>query len=228
MKHVRWFVAVMAVLIMPAAVRAQRPLPKDVPADHWAAQSVRTMLDTGIMSAPGDVFAGNRKVTRNELVLILARFARVLEEGKWPAGRAPILPDKAPAAGWKTQQVSRYVAAAVVARMGAYAVAGLPAKPAAKPQDSEAIPPAPKYDAAHVAASVKPDLKYLVDHRLIWPGSPLLKPGPQLVTGQQLADAIAQVITGVNGRMTEEPPEEPEAPPPSGVKSSAPVLLHPR
>lgn len=194
-------------LAWACTAQTQAPLPRDVPANHWAATAVRTVLDTGVMSAPNGVFAGERRITRAELVAVLARFARLLEARKWPSESPKALPEKQSKTTWKTRQVTRYEVAAVIARLGAFAMAGLPSQPSKTPYDSEAIPPVPRYDRSKVLPAARSDLQYLTSRRLLWPRSPLLEAGRQPVTGQQLADAVAQVISGVVSRMTDEPEE---------------------
>jgi hypothetical protein len=201
-------VALLAALGAPALT--QSDLPGDVPQSHWAAESVRVVLRAGVLTAPGDRFAGARRVTRAELIAVLVRVVRKLEARSWPTTEPSPLPARASAQQWQKRPVTRYDLAAVLARVVPYAVAGLPARSASRPVYSEAIPDAPNLSKVRASAAVKRELKYLADRRMVWPRSPLLEPERKTVTGRQLADALSQVIAGLNGRMTEEPKDEPE------------------
>lgn len=197
--------AVIGLCFVSTAVLGSADLPRDVSEKHWAAASVRVVLQTGVMSAPNGRFEGDRKVTRAELVPILARFARRLEKRQWPTTAAKPLEEVRTTGQWRDRPVTRFEVAAVLDRTGAFAMAGLPAKPAANPTISEAIPPKARVGAVKMSEAARKDLQYLVDRRMIWPGSPLLSGGPEHVTGKQLADAIWQVIAGVNDILTDEP-----------------------
>jgi hypothetical protein len=195
-------------LASAAAVGA--PLPTDVAAKHWAASSVRAVLDAGVMAAPGGRFGGATSVTRDELIGVLARTARALEQRKWPGGEPRAVREGKRPANWKTAAVSRYRLAAVLARVVPLALAGLPPRNAARRFNSETIPKAPSLKGVPRNSPAYRDLEYLAGRRMVWPGSALLKPGKQTVTGEQLSIALAQMIAGLNGGVTDEPQNMPE------------------
>lgn len=182
---------------------------KDVPERHWAADSVRLIVSLGIMTAPGGMFAGDRKVTRAEMVTVLARFARLLEQRRWPDVKPERLPESAPSATWKKRPVTRYELAVAVARLGSIAMAGMQEKPPAKPQDSEAIPLPAYVEKGKYPPPVERELRYLAERRYLWSGSRLLQPDRDPVTGEEAAQGLAMVIAGVNARWTAEPQNEP-------------------
>ena len=63
---------------------------RDVPADHWAADAVKQMSDTGIVVGyPDGKFRGDKPVTRYELAITLERFVHFVE-----ASRAPLVKDE--------------------------------------------------------------------------------------------------------------------------------------
>ncbi len=184
-------------------------LPTDVPQDHWAARAVAAVLHSGVMTAPNGRFSGHRIVTRNELIAVVARLARKLERHDWPDTVAvPVREGKRPAQ-WKTAPVSRYRLAAVITRIAPMAMAGLPRKPAKKPYDSDAIPKPPSLKGVSPSSPAYRELQYLAARRMVWSGSVLLKPGTQPVTGAEVSTALAQMISGLSGRQTDEPEETP-------------------
>jgi len=206
----RWVVALALPAALGTPVVAESELPRDVPRSHWAARSVKVVVQAGVLLAPGGKFAGARQVTRAELIAVIARVARKLEAHSWPATEPLPLPARVSAGQWQKRPITRYDLAAVLTRVIPYAVAGLPARAAPKPARSEALPGAPNLSKVRASPAVKRDLKFLADRRMVWPRSPLLDPAQKTVTGQQLADALSQMVAGLNGRMTEEPRQEPE------------------
>lgn len=195
--------AVAAATTLAAASQAQGL--KDVPENHWARNAVAEVTRLGVMKAPGGRFNGSQKVTRTELAVILADFARSLEKRSWPTSGAKTIknPDVGKLAG--TEPVTRYELAAVISRVARYAMAGLP-KPGGKVfGPSEALPPPPKLTGISKSSPAYASLSYLAKKRMLFPGSILLKPGPQPVTGQQVADGLAQVIAGLTDQLTDEP-----------------------
>lgn len=212
----RHMIVVVALAQMATQAPAeQNALPSDVPEKHWAAGAVRDVVASGVMTALSGRFDGGRKVTRSELVTIIARTARALEARSWPSSKPVPLPGELSAAKANTAPVTRYVAAAVLARVVPYALAGLPKQAAARPQTSAAIPEAPRLPSVKNPTPAHRELQYLAQRRLVWPKSPLLNPGKQVVTGQQLSDALSQMIAGLNARMTAEPEDQPELTRPS-------------
>jgi hypothetical protein len=186
-----------------AGARAQ--VPRDVPSGHWARSAVLAVTGRGVMSAPGGKFGGTRAVTRTELATALANLARSLEQGKWPKTETVPLA-KAPAgARLDRQTVTRYELAVVLYRTAQYVMQGLP-KRAGKTFGNSVILPAPfKPKGVPSSNPAYESLSYLAKNRMIWPDSPLLKPGRQPVTGAQTADAVAQMVIGLNDRLTDEP-----------------------
>src|SRR5690554_8152898 len=54
----------------------------DVPSDHWAYQSVKELIDRGLLSLYDDgTFRGSDKVSRYELAEIVARILENIETG---------------------------------------------------------------------------------------------------------------------------------------------------
>lgn len=76
---------VAAALFVPAVARAQTPF-SDVPAGHWAAQSIAALAQRGIVqgragsgTAAAPAYAGNKPVTRYEMAVTLYRFVQYME-----------------------------------------------------------------------------------------------------------------------------------------------------
>lgn len=185
-------------------------LPRDVPARHRSAEAVRIVLQTGVMGAPAGRFDGSRRVSRAETVTVLARVARLLQAHRWPATRAVPLKAAVAPKDWRKRPVTRYDVAESIVRVVPYALAGLPTRAADRPFISKALPARPKVKLTDTP--VHRELKYLIDRRMVWPGSKLLEPNKTPITGQQLADGLAQMIAGLNGIMTDEPKTEPILP----------------
>lgn len=84
-------IALLAALCIPVAAEKQSKPPfKDVPPNHWAADAVKKMSDSGIIVGyPDAKFKGDKAVTRYELVITLDRFVHFVE-----AGRAPLVKDQ--------------------------------------------------------------------------------------------------------------------------------------
>ncbi len=60
-------------------------LPRDIPPQHWAAGSVKRVMQQSIMGTTKDGrFQGNQPVTRYELAVALDRFVRYIEAGRQP------------------------------------------------------------------------------------------------------------------------------------------------
>lgn len=195
--------AIAAATTLAAALQAQ--VPKDVPKNHWARNAVIEVTRLGVMKSPGGRFNGSQKVTRTELAIILADFAKSLEKRSWPTSGARIIknPDVGRLVG--TEPVTRYELAAAISHVARYAMAGLP-KPSGKVYgQSEALPPPPKLTGISKSSPAYASLSYLAKRRMLFPGSVLLKPGTQPVTGQQVADGLAQVIAGLTDQLTDEP-----------------------
>lgn len=58
---------------------------KDVPSDHWAASSVQTLADKGIMQGyPDGTYKGDKYVTRYELAAALQRVIELIQNSQKP------------------------------------------------------------------------------------------------------------------------------------------------
>ncbi len=196
------------------ALTANAQTLRDVPNGHWARPAVLEVVRLNIMGAPGGKFNGTRTVTRRELIVILERLAKSLEAGKWQKTGAPRVNEKIKAKSWRDRPVTRYELAAVIHRLALYAAQGLPKATGKVYNTSEALPPpvtltdVPRSDPSFAS------LDFLAKNRMIWPGSPLLKPGTQPVTGAQTSQALSQMISGLNARLTDEPQNREEIGPP--------------
>jgi hypothetical protein len=188
--------------------------PRDVPAGHWARASVTEVIKQGVMPAPNGAFSGDKKVSRTEMAIILANFARALEAGKWPKANARAIKDPKKA-DLSDKPVSRYELAAVLDRVGRIAAHGLPSGETKRYGKSNAIPPIADLKGVPASDPAYESLQYLAKNRMLLKGSVLAKPGPQPVTGEQVAESVSNVIAGVNDRLTTEPDEPPliSAPP---------------
>lgn len=81
-------IAVLTLIAVPSIAAEY----KDVPKEHWAAESVQMVTDSGIMKGyPDATFKGDKPVTRYELAVALQGMVQFLEQS-----RKPIEKDKAP------------------------------------------------------------------------------------------------------------------------------------
>ena len=184
-------------------------LPSDVRADHWAAPYVQEALDNAVMVLPdGKEFHGEAKVTHGQAVIALAKLAQMLEAGTWKAQPSRPVADTVlkplEHGDWRTQRVTRYELAKVLASMGDYVSAGLP-RPAPDAKDlakSDVFPPKPKITLpkTHPAYAA---LTYLVDKNMVLPKSPLLTADDKPLVGGEMSRALADVVVGVTNRLTE-------------------------
>ena len=193
----------------------------DVPATHWARAAVLEVVSRGVMNAPGGKFHGGDKVNRRELAITLAAFARSLEKGHWP--KTPVRPvKKLQGAASLSESVTRYQLAAVLSRAARYVGQGIPKATGKTFGESEALPPkakvsVPRSDPAFEAVT------YLAQNRMAFGNSVALQPGPQPVTGAELADALSIMIVGLDDRLTDEPQNREDlGPPPSERRQGAP------
>jgi hypothetical protein len=189
-------------------VAAGAQAPKDVPDSHWARPAVAEVVRQGVMAAPNGSFSGDKKVTRTELAITLANFARALEAGKWPKANARAIKDPKKA-DLSDKPVSRYELAAVLDRVGRIAARGLPTGGAKRYGNSVALPPSLDLKGIPTSDPAYASLQYLAKNRMLWKTSVLAKPGAQPVTGEQVAESVSSVIAGVNDRLTTEPDETP-------------------
>lgn len=182
--------------------------PKDVTASHWAAPAVEAALQNGILSLESGKFNGDDKVTRAEAVVTLAKLARALETGKWKARGSVPIPSKVvktlEKGNWQAQPVTRYALAMTVSRLADYVTNGIQrAKPGEKDVNkSIVLPPKPEIALPKTDPAYE-SLRYLVDKRMLWPKSPLLKPDSGTLTGAQWSVALAQMVTGLTNQLTD-------------------------
>lgn len=184
-------------------------LPSDVRPNHWAASYVQEALDNGVMGLPdGKEFHGEAKMTHGQAVIALAKLAQMLEAGTWKAQPSRPVPDSVlkplEHGDWKTQRVTRYEMAKVLASMGDYVSHGLsrPVPDAKNLAQSEVFPPKPKITLpkTHPAHDA---LAYLVDNNMVLPKSPLLTADEKPLLGGELSRAAADMVVGVTNRLTE-------------------------
>lgn len=182
--------------------------PTDVPSNHWAAKVTQYVISRGVMDAANGKFAGSRAVTRAELAISLARMAKLLERRDWATEIYPVGPEKNSAA-WKAKPVTRYDLAAVLYRVGGYAMKGLPknAKPHAP---SPTLPAASEAEIKSPAGEAREAARYLARNRMLWKKSVLLKPDLTPVNADEVALAVSQMIAGVNARLSSEPQNKPD------------------
>jgi hypothetical protein len=176
------------------------------------------------MSAPGGKFGGAAHITRSELIQTMAAFARSVEKGAWQPGtgkRFQSNPDAQPPASL-SKPVNRYQLAAVLARMGRYAAAGMPKPGPKRFGDSPAIPDPSSMSGVNKNDPSYADLQYLLKNRMVWTKSVLAKPGPQLVTGKDVAAASVAVITALIDQRTDEPQNREDIGPPPSRDRGAP------
>ncbi len=58
---------------------------KDVPKDHWAAESVQVLADSGIVQGfPDGTFRGDQPLTRYEFAVALERFVAFIQQSQKP------------------------------------------------------------------------------------------------------------------------------------------------
>ncbi len=213
MRVLQMWQCTLALALAPLGAHALAPAPADVPSTHWAARAVQDVVSRGVMAAPGGKFQGSRYVTRRELAVTVERLARSLQRGSWSASSARPVPESANVS--LTGPVTRYDLAAAISRLASLAARGLPRDTGKAYFLSEALPPrstvrVPKSDPAYSA------IAFLAANRMAFPPSVLLAPSNQPVTGAQVSLALAQMIAGLNDRLTDEPQDREEiAPPPS-------------
>ncbi len=185
-------------------------LPPDVRASHWAATPVQVALRNHILSVEADKgFHGDAKVTHLQAVLALARLGKALEGGTWlGSASVPVTLAKtevAPQSGaWEKQGVSRYVFATVMARMGDYANTGLVrAQPNEKDVGKSIVIPAPVAVKLPKSSAAYEALNYLVDHRMVSPGSALLSADDKFLQAAEMSRALRELVTGLTDRVTD-------------------------
>ncbi len=178
----------------------------DVPASHWSKSMVSTLVSLGVMSAPNGKFSGDAPATRADLAVATAAAARHLEAATWPKAAAKPVGPPSNSVAWRAKVVSRYELASILYKSAAFAAKGLPVKPAKPFVDSLAMPPAVKPTGiTKSTGAARTAALYLAQNRMLAPKSVLLAADATAVTGQQVADAVSQMLIGVNARMNGEP-----------------------
>lgn len=190
--------SLLAACTLPAAGQS------DVPSTGWAAHAVKRVVAAGVLPATGGKFRGSQPLTRAELAVALHRLAVRLKTTAWPLDAVAAKPS--PVLGTpKGGSTTRYEAAYVIDRVAACTEATLVRPLAAPRQKSTALPPAIPLSKIPATAPSRDSLRYLAAHRMVWLTSPLLKPGNGPVTGTELADAVAEMISGFMAECTDEP-----------------------
>lgn len=184
-------------------------LPPDVRPTSWAAPYVEETLNNQLLTLPdGKEFHGEAKVTHLHAVFALAKLAKMLEAHTWKAHASRPINDSVSKAvavsDWRTQKVTRYEFAKVLACMGDYVTNGLP-RPTADAKDlgkSGALPPKPKLtlEKSHPAYA---SLSYLIEANMIRSGSPLLLADNKPILGTELSRAVSDVVIGITNHATE-------------------------
>jgi hypothetical protein len=198
---------------------------KDVPEKHWARKDVDAVLDHSVMIAPAGKFRGDDRITRTELILAMAAFARSLERGEWTTatGKSFKSLESDDPSSSISKNVTRYEAAAVITRFARFAAVGIPKGPA-RFSKSVVLPKAEPISTVKASHPAYSSVQYLAQNRMIPPGSILGKPGQQPVTGRELAAAVASVITGLIDIRTDEPQNREDlGPPPSRGEPKRPA-----
>ncbi len=193
--------------LLPTCAHAAS-LPTDVPANHWAASAVTQSLDNNILSlSETNHFQGDSIVTHAQALIALAKLAKILETGSWHTAASIPIKNKTETmlkqGNWKKRPLTRYALAEVLVRFGDFTTNGLP-RPPADANDlgkSEALPA----KVTITLASSNPaygSLTYLAKNRMISANSPLIKPDNLPLHGSDLSTALAEMITGLNDRLT--------------------------
>ena len=175
---------------------------------HWAARAVKETLRNGVLTLDKrGAFHGAAKVTQIEAATALAKLAQRLEARAWRGEKS--LPLPAPsrlraAEGWERRAVTRCELASVLARLGDYAANGIhpAAKNSADAGRSIVLPKPPNValPRRHPAYAA---ISYLLRRRMIAADSPLLNPTTAPITASQLQTALAQMLIGLNDRLTD-------------------------
>lgn len=199
------------IALLCGAWPATAQLPKDVAPNHWASGAVRDVVSRGIMPARDGMFKGDATVSRRDLTIALALFARSLERRQWPSERSV----KSPTSDHSTrsQKLTRYELAATLSRIGRHALQGIPPSQGKAIFGSVVIPrggvvKAPSTEPGYEAAT------YLSRNRMAYGNVVTLNPGPQPVTAGEAQLAIAFVLVGLNDKFTDEPQNRDDIGPP--------------
>jgi len=196
---------------LPLSARAGQ-LPPDVRPTHWAAPFVEETLANHLLSLPdGKEFHGEAKVTHVQAVFALAKLAQKLEAGEWkPHASRPVsdkVLDAVVESDWRTQKVTRYEFAKVLASIANYVANGLP-RPAASAKDlgkSTVLGPKPTITLDKSNPAYAP-LAYLVEAHMLTKESPLLLTDKLInkpLLGGELSHAVTEMVIGITNRATE-------------------------
>ena len=207
-RPVLWAVLACAASCVSCTSGAQDSLP-DVPKTHWASRAVREVVKNNVLPPAQDkAFHGANSVTRQQAIIAIAKLARALESKTWQAAASEPLPEKsdqdAQGENWQKKPVSRYVLAVTLARVGDYFANGAH-RADVKSKDtgkSVILPDAPKITVSAKNPAYD-SLTYLAKRRMIGPDSPLLTADDAPLMASELSGALAQMLVGLNDRLTD-------------------------
>lgn len=198
------YLLISALLLLLCPLAIAQSLPSDVRSNHWAAGAVRRVLQTQLLKNEADgKFHGEARVTRQEALTAIAKLAKYLNENRWkPVVASKPVPTKTiqlfDTTNWRTQPVRKYVFASTLTRFADYFANGVqrPMPGDATLAKSTVIPTVTiKLPSTHPAF---PGLSYLAKNRMVQPGSPLLQPNNNDLTGAELSLALSQMAIGLN------------------------------
>ena len=183
--------------------------PTDLKAGHWARANTLRMIEMEIVPAhaKGKTFDGEKPATRTELINALAKWAQILETGKWKTSRsAPVTPaieKTLNAKSWGDKPVTRFVLAETLARTGDYfALALKPVPSEDKTRGKSRAITAPLKIRLTKSHPAYVSLTYLASNRMVSSGSPLLNPNGASLSSAGFSAALAEVATGLMNAMT--------------------------
>ena len=184
---------------------ARASLPSDVSQKSWAAASVESVLQRGVMQTVNGHFLGAGKVTAGELALTLDAFRISLVDGKWKdAKQSQGLKDSDQVAP-KTSSVTRYDLAVSIDRFGGWIANGFHFDPQKVFGHSLAIKDQPSLQKIKDDPKILVALKDLESFRMLSPKSPLLSPQDTPLTVEDTAKVFSDFVTGFVDRYTDEP-----------------------
>lgn len=185
-------------------MQANAQLLIDVPVSWPTRADVQSVVQAGVMDAPGGKFYGKRPLTRVELAITLQHLAESIRQLKWNSKHNVPLKHSDVLNKNDAQTVTRYDMASFCCNMARYTVAVLPAKPDDNGGKSEALetvklPVKMKNSPAWAA------LSYLSRNRMLAPQSPLLVNSTTPVTAKLATESMAAMIIGLVDLYTDEP-----------------------
>jgi hypothetical protein len=205
--------AIILCIWMVLSISAGATLPVDVPSNTWAAPSVESVLQRGIMQTIDGRFKGGEKVTIGELAVILDAFRLSLIHGKWKdVTSQPGLKNSDQIAP-KTLDVTRYDLAVTLNRFGSWISNGFHYNPLKVYGHSLAIKPQPDLQKLKDDPKIIQALKDLESFRMLSPKSPLLSPPNTPVTVEDAAMVMSDFVTGFVDHYTDEPQNRETTPP---------------